>query len=94
MLPHLGQGAAQAIEDAAVLGILCGGLNGVSEVQGRLELFERARKERVGAIQILSTIPVGVDSTEGAREKFRDFLLEGDMPSKFVMIRSFLFISR
>ncbi|CZR67433.1 related to salicylate hydroxylase [Phialocephala subalpina] len=46
-LPHLAQGAAQAIEDAAVLGVLLGkvreGRAGVGEV---LRLYEEVRKER------------------------------------------------
>lgn len=49
-LPHLAQGAAQAIEDAAVLGILLGKIkNGKKEgpgVQDMLKLYESLRKDR------------------------------------------------
>lgn len=49
-LPHLAQGAAQAIEDSAVLGILLGKIkNGKNEgpgVQDMLKLYESLRKDR------------------------------------------------
>ena len=65
MLPHLGQGAAQSIEDAAALGIMfqnmtVGGENGSvkQSIEARLKLFDGIRKDRNTAIQILSEVLV------------------------------------
>ena len=67
MLPHLGQGAAQSIEDAAALGVLLSDIvterdsGGVGEiVEARLKLYQSIRKDRVTAIQLLSEVP-GLD---------------------------------
>jgi salicylate hydroxylase len=50
MVPHLGQGAGQAIEDAYTLGVL---LKGVSAggVEDSLASYERLRRERTGRVQ-------------------------------------------
>ncbi len=47
-LPHLAQGAAQAIEDAAVLGVLLGKLPDTSPqtINKTLKVYEKIRKER------------------------------------------------
>lgn len=50
MLPHLGQGANQAIEDAATLGALLAGV-GVDEAPERLSLYESIRRPRTGDVQ-------------------------------------------
>ena len=50
MLPHLGQGGCQAIEDAAVLGVLFKGVKSREKVSKRLELFEQLRRNRISAI--------------------------------------------
>lgn len=86
MLPHMGQGAAQAIEDAAVLGVLLNHLSDAEEVPRRLEMFERARRQRVGAAQILSRILVGVDSTLEARERCWGYFAEGEAPGKLPVL--------
>lgn len=52
MLPYLGQGAAQAIEDGEYLG-RCLGEAGVDIAEG-LERYERARRPRATAVQTLS----------------------------------------
>lgn len=47
MLPHTGQGAAQAIEDAVALGIV---LAGAGDVAGALRHYERVRLSRTNAL--------------------------------------------
>ncbi|KAK3313153.1 hypothetical protein B0H66DRAFT_484692 [Apodospora peruviana] len=50
MPPHLAQGAAQAFEDAGVLGALFGRLTHVSQIPGALGMFEKLRKPRTTEI--------------------------------------------
>lgn len=50
-LPYLAQGAAMAIEDAAVLGFTLSQLTSLNELPDLLEFFYEARVERVHAIQ-------------------------------------------
>ena len=50
-LPHQGQGAAVAIEDAAALGVVLGRGVRKEEVSDRLKLYEQIRYMRAGAIQ-------------------------------------------
>lgn len=49
-LPHLAQGAAQAVEDGAVLATLLAKIKSKEEIPAILALFERARKSRVEEI--------------------------------------------
>jgi salicylate hydroxylase len=50
MLPHLGQGANQAIEDGMALATILAQVDATS-VPGALRVYERLRRERVAAIQ-------------------------------------------
>jgi salicylate hydroxylase len=50
MLPHLGQGANQSIEDGAALATLLHGRSG-ADAMGVLETYEALRRERVTVIQ-------------------------------------------
>ncbi|KAK0648458.1 FAD binding domain-containing protein [Cercophora newfieldiana] len=54
MLTFQAQGGGQAIEDAAVLGILLDQVQDKAIMKERLELFEKIRKGRGSAIQLLS----------------------------------------
>ncbi|KAF7357103.1 FAD/NAD(P)-binding domain-containing protein [Mycena sanguinolenta] len=45
-LPHLNQGAAQAIEDGAVLGVVLGKLTDKQDINAALLVYERLRKSR------------------------------------------------
>lgn len=54
MWSRQGQGAAQAIEDAAVLGNLMSRLNSQDEIPARLELFDTLRVGRTSIVQLLS----------------------------------------
>ena len=87
MLPHLGQGAAQSIEDAAALGILLQGItagesgNIGQSIEARLKLFQEVRKDRVTAIQILSAVPAVEDDFGRVAERWEKFLPGHDFPS-------------
>lgn len=50
MLPNAAQGAAQAVEDAAVLAECLAGMKNTTGLSGALKLYERARKPRVERI--------------------------------------------
>jgi salicylate hydroxylase len=50
MLPHLGQGANQSVEDAVALAVLLEG-SGANDVAERLRAFEELRLPRVSAVQ-------------------------------------------
>ncbi|KAJ7065478.1 hypothetical protein C8F01DRAFT_747108 [Mycena amicta] len=45
-LPHLGQGASQAIEDGAVLGVILSKLTDAADISAALRVYERLRKSR------------------------------------------------
>ena len=89
MLPHLGQGAAQSIEDAAALGVLLHGVTaGGSDKTGdsleaRLKLFQEVRKDRVTAIQILSAVPAVEDDFSRVAEKWEKLLPGHEFPSMY-----------
>lgn len=53
-LPHQGQGAVQAMEDAASLGALFPAGVDASEVPARLKLYQRCRKDRAETVQELT----------------------------------------
>jgi salicylate hydroxylase len=53
MVPHVGQGAGQSIEDAITLAVLLDGCTGV-EVATRLKLYEVLRLERTSRVQALA----------------------------------------
>jgi salicylate hydroxylase len=53
MVPHVGQGAGQSIEDAITLGVLLEG-GAASEVAGRLKLYETLRLPRTSRVQALA----------------------------------------
>ncbi|KAH8896393.1 FAD/NAD(P)-binding domain-containing protein [Thozetella sp. PMI_491] len=60
MLPTLGNGAGMAIEDAGALGVIMEGVRDGSEVPGRLRVWDRVRRRRASAVQLLSRT-VGVE---------------------------------
>ena len=67
MLPHMGQGANQAIEDAMVLATLLRGAS-AADVPEALTRYETLRRDRTARIQWLSrTNGVGLDSGSGVR---------------------------
>lgn len=56
MLTFQGQGGGQAIEDGAALGILFDQLRDTASIESRLQLFEKVRRNRGSAVQILSNV--------------------------------------
>jgi salicylate hydroxylase len=52
MLPHLGQGVNQALEDAVVLAALLGASAGSGEVPDALAAYELLRRERTARVQL------------------------------------------
>lgn len=68
--PHQGQGAGQAIEDAASLAVVFPPEVKKDEITARLELFEKIRKERADRIQEYSRI-AGSDLKEGVKHDSR-----------------------
>lgn len=51
-----GQGGGQAIEDGAALGILLDQVEDKGAIEDRLQLFEKVRRNRGSALQILSNV--------------------------------------
>ncbi len=90
MLPHMGQGAAQSIEDAAALGVLLRGISAEGthkdseSIDARLKLFEDIRKDRVTGIQILSEVPVGEDDYATVQKKWEKYLPGYKFPSMYL----------
>ncbi|KAH8761156.1 salicylate hydroxylase-like protein [Diaporthe sp. PMI_573] len=56
MLTFQGQGGGQAIEDGAALGILFDQVQDAAAIEKRLQLFEKVRRNRGSALQILSNV--------------------------------------
>jgi salicylate hydroxylase len=52
MLPHLGQGANQALEDAATLATLLGACSDSAEVPRMLTAYEELRRDRTAQVQL------------------------------------------
>ncbi|KAJ6095659.1 Monooxygenase FAD-binding [Penicillium sp. IBT 16267x] len=51
MLPYVAQGAAQAVEDAAALGILLSNITARHEIPRALQVYEMSRKQRAETVQ-------------------------------------------
>src|ERR1700721_185108 len=51
MLPYVAQGAAQAVEDAAVLGLVLSKIESKDDIPVALKAYELARKERSEKVQ-------------------------------------------
>lgn len=78
MLPHHGQGGAQAIEDAGALSEIFAQLPAnpeLGEIHRRLRVFETVRVKRASALQILSN--AGMDEAWKIRERAQQYMPEG-----------------
>ena len=74
-LPHLNQGAAQAIEDAAVLGVALGKLHNASadSINKALRVYEKLRKNRAEALVAMAAANgKEMQLGEGAAREERD----------------------
>jgi salicylate hydroxylase len=99
-LPYLSQGAAMAVEDAAVLGELLGRIDSKEQLPDVLALFEALRKPRTTAVVNLSThnrdavfhLPDGIEQKERDRKLLKDDVQPG-FPNKWrdPQMRDFLF---
>lgn len=54
--PYVGQGAAQAVEDAAALGVLLSSISSRSEIPLALASYEKSRKHRAETVQQSGTV--------------------------------------
>ena len=80
-----GQGGAQGIEDGIVLGMVLHGASSPRDIERRLQIYERIRRSRASAIQILSN--VGQDQTHIVREELLKYMRPGQIPSRFRLSR-------
>ncbi|KAG5914374.1 hypothetical protein E4U42_000522 [Claviceps africana] len=78
ILPHLGQGGAQALEDGVALGIVFTGASSPDEVEDRLALYFGSRHRRTSAVQILSN--VGGDHASGVGEELLQYMSQDEIP--------------
>jgi 2-polyprenyl-6-methoxyphenol hydroxylase-like FAD-dependent oxidoreductase len=66
MLPHAGQGAAQALEDAVALGSLLRGVSEQSVIEAALRRYERVRIPRTRAVMALAKRNARMGSIDNA----------------------------
>lgn len=59
MFPATGQGGSQSMEDAGALGTIFSHLPSTSSLPERLHIYEKLRKERTTAVQMLSGLIFG-----------------------------------
>ena len=78
MLPHLGQGVNQALEDAVALATLLGASPGSAGVPQALASYERLRRDRTARVQLGSRrTGAGYDSS-GSQLTDRRWIYEYD----------------
>jgi salicylate hydroxylase len=78
MVPHLGQGAGQAIEDAYTLGVLLRGVS-TDKLSDSLATYERLRRERTGRIQSIARQAGAFYRTEFRDPRERDVTMSAWM---------------
>jgi salicylate hydroxylase len=87
MLPHLGQGVNQALEDAVVLATLLGACADSAEIPQALAQYEQLRRERTARVQLGSQRNgAGYDSS-GSTLTDRRWIYEYDAWAEAVAIR-------
>ncbi|KAF9888669.1 hypothetical protein FE257_008427 [Aspergillus nanangensis] len=89
MLPYVAQGAAQAVEDAAALGVLLSTISSRREIPLALQAYEKSRKERAETVQqsgstnrITLHFPDGPEQ-QARDEQFRASMKGGSNPDKW-----------
>ncbi|KAL9105783.1 MAG: hypothetical protein Q9227_009085 [Pyrenula ochraceoflavens] len=81
MLPTLGNGAGMAIEDAGALGVVMEGIKDLSEVTERLKVWDRVRRPRASATQLLSrTAGVEYNLSKETQDMVREYLSQEELP--------------
>lgn len=86
MLPHQGQGGAQAIEDGLALGLCLSSFHADSvadELEKRLGIFEAIRRERASCIQLFSNFSRDDGKSIQAALVDEGLMKEEDVPRKF-----------
>ena len=83
------QGGAQAIEDGLVLGLVLHGVTDTSQVEERLAIYQKIRRNRASAIQVLSNY--GFE--EKAADGLEDYLVDQPIPRKSYFL-TLLFLYR
>lgn len=68
------------LEDGLALGVVMAGATDTSDLEKRLELYEKIRRNRASAIQLLSN--VGQDQSYLVENELLQFLEKEDIPSK------------
>jgi salicylate hydroxylase len=81
MVPHVGQGAGQSIEDAITLAVLLEGCSAV-DVPGRLKLYEALRLARTSRVQALARAAGKLYRSEDENparkaERLREWMAQG-----------------
>ncbi|KAI1332732.1 putative salicylate hydroxylase [Xylariaceae sp. FL0255] len=88
MLPHQGQGGAQAIEDGGALAILLENLSSQDDVPKRLRMYQEIRWNRTAAMQIFSK--VGQDQAEKIELEAKKYT-DGPIPKNQIEFHDFNF---
>jgi salicylate hydroxylase len=81
MVPHVGQGAGQSIEDAITLAVLLEGCT-AADVAGRLKLYEALRLARTSRVQALARAAGKLyrsehDNPSEKAERLREWMAQG-----------------
>ncbi|PWY78346.1 salicylate hydroxylase [Aspergillus heteromorphus CBS 117.55] len=89
MLPYVAQGAAQAVEDAAALGVLLSTITSRAQIPIAFQAYEKSRKRRAETVQQSGTdnritlhLPDGPDQ-RARDEQFRSSLKSGSNPDRW-----------
>ncbi|KAE8319783.1 salicylate hydroxylase [Aspergillus transmontanensis] len=89
MLPYVAQGAAQAVEDAAALGVLLSTVSSKHEIPIALRAYEKSRKQRAETVQqsgsanrITLHLPDGPEQ-QARDEQFRLSMTGGSNPDRW-----------
>lgn len=76
-LPHLAQGAAQAVEDGAVLGEVLAQINDVKDINKALRVYQELRKPRADwAVREAANNGKGLHLSSGRSQEERDKLFK------------------
>ncbi|PHH61730.1 hypothetical protein CDD81_8022 [Ophiocordyceps australis] len=89
MLPHLGQGGAQGLEDGLVMGIVMHGASSPQDIEERLAVYDKLRRNRASVVQILSN--VGMDQAKQVAQQLLPYLDSDKVPSDPLQVMRFTY---